>query len=140
MTNNKPNAKAYENITNELYSDALLKTKLNDATINPQGLMWDNPLLGIYVNNYVGNDYQALLPNIKQYETIVEQLKANDELLFTYHIASANLYKLKARYTMLNNYDSGKIEKIEAFEDEVGATNQLLLLKFIGLGYSMRPY
>ncbi|HHW79216.1 MAG TPA: beta-N-acetylhexosaminidase, partial [Acholeplasmataceae bacterium] len=204
LTNNKPNAKAYENITNELYSDALLKTKLNDATINPQGLMWDDPLLGIYVNNYVGNDYQALLPNIKQYETIVEQLKANDELLFTYHIASANLYKLKARYTMLNNYfnkkplieakplfdefkkhikeiavifdniwhdrnkligleaiqsrfatqlvrademtyimenyDSGKIEKIEAFEDEVGATNQLLSLKFIGLGYSMRPY
>ena len=32
------------------------------------------------------------------------------------------------------------LEDIEAFEEKVGATNQLMSLKFIGIGYSMRPY
>lgn len=204
LTNNQPNASAYYNITKEHYNDALLKTKLNDATINPQGLMWDDPLLAIWTNNYVGNDYEALLQHITEYEGIVDSLKNNSELLFTYHIANANLFKLKARHRMLHNYfnnkplteakplfeqfkmhikevalifnnlwhtknkligleaiqsrfatqlvrademiyimenyDKGLITKIEAFEEKVGATNQLMSLKFIGIGYSMRPY
>lgn len=204
LTKSKPNKDVYYNITHELYEDALMKAKLNDVTINPQGLMWDDPLLGIYVNNYVGNDYKKLKDHIKEYEELSKKLSTNNELNFVYNISTANLYKLKGRYTMINNYfndkplkeavpffkefkkyietlsvlfndmwheknkligleaiqsrfatllvrademlyiideyDKGNIKKIEAFEDKVGVTNQIQSLKFVGLGYSMRPY
>lgn len=102
-TTNDINEAVYYEITEQNYQDAINNTKINRTEMSAVGLMWDDPLLAIYMNNFIGNDYSLLLKHIKAYELLLSELNKENNTL-VYHFTKANLYKLKARYELLSQY------------------------------------
>src|SRR5690554_164863 len=93
----------YEYLRNESYEVALTRNKVNDLEIRLEGLIWDDLLLGIYINNYVGYDIHKLEKHIQIYKRLLKEFSAN-ELNHTKLLLKTGLLKLEIRKDLLKKY------------------------------------
>src|SRR5690554_4055434 len=68
----KPDTETYYLITGDNYNECHLKSKINNTTMSQVGLLWDDPLLSIYTNNYVGNEIKNFTKFIDEQKELVD--------------------------------------------------------------------
>ncbi|WP_025724513.1 beta-N-acetylhexosaminidase [Acholeplasma granularum] len=84
--------------------DTLKKvSQISHLGFNAVNLLWDDLLLGIYLNNLVGYNAEALTPLIKNVENYIESIR---NLNYPHYIYLANMLKnkLELRKMLLNGY------------------------------------
>ncbi len=123
----------YQYIMNNSYQEARLIVKLNEAPINPLSLLWDDPLLGIYLNNEQIKNPLIINEGItffKQYINELELLNMdNFEIKHTEIISKLLLDKLEIRKELLEAYHHKKSlsNVISLCENAMEDTENLLL-------------
>lgn len=104
MHGNSLNKNVFKQISNLSYDLAVRNTKINDLGFLPINLLWDDIILGIYVNERYGYDYKLIDETLVKLENYLkEDLSAYVVLLTRYFYN-----KLKIRRTLLFNYQNKK--------------------------------
>lgn len=122
----------YKFIMKSSYQEALIVSKLNESPINPLPLLWDDPLLGIYLNNEMAKNSLILDEGISFFKNYLQNLKGYDSKYFEInHVISiaALLYdKLLVRKTLLDAYHHNQslTEVIPLCERAIIHTEKLL--------------
>lgn len=130
-TYNKINKEVFEYITKMDYNKQITKSRINQTTISQVGLLWDDPLYSVYLNNHTNNDVKLIENNINELIELKKLFENDSYYEFEYNIVMSNLYKLQARVKMLTNYfNKTKINIEEEYN------NQIKHLKFLNNYFS----
>lgn len=104
----KPDTETYYLITGDNYNECHLKSKINNTTMSQVGLLWDDPLLSIYTNNYVGNEIKNFTKFIDEQKELVDLYNKKDHE-FEYLISKINYLKLDSRFKLVTQYSNKKL-------------------------------
>lgn len=104
----KPDTETYYLITGDNYNECHLKSKINNTTMSQVGLLWDDPLLSIYTNNYVGNEINNFTKFIDEQKELVDLYNKKDQQ-FEYLISKINYLKLDSRFKLVTQYSNKKL-------------------------------
>lgn len=104
----KPDTETYYLITGDSYNECHLKSKINNTTMSQVGLLWDDPLLSIYTNNYVGNEIKNFTKFIDEQKELVDLYNKKDHE-FEYLISKINYLKLDSRFKLVTQYSNKKL-------------------------------
>lgn len=107
MSNNTVNIKILEDILLDDVNHLNNYPKLNDLGYNPIQLLWDDCLLGIYLNDLAGYDSKKLalyVRKTKKYLNLIKDSK-NNHLI---HVSNVMYLKLQLRQQLLSAYFNTK--------------------------------
>lgn len=90
-------------LTNNSYQNYQIISQINQVGYYPVRLLWDDLLLGIYLNNEIGYDEKKLIPWINRTKKHIQKLKEIDQ---THHklIVEVLHLKLEIRASFLKGY------------------------------------
>ncbi|VEU82411.1 beta-N-acetylhexosaminidase [Acholeplasma hippikon] len=135
-----------EKIKCKSYSVLKTASNINALGYEPVLLLWDDLLLGIYLNNHVGYDYHLLTPML---ENTIEFIKEAEKTNYNHLICIAKLLKNKLAlrkillegYFETKNFDGAKeelnemrknlIDVVESFEKNWNERNKMFGLEVI---------
>lgn len=117
--------KAYKLITNEEYNNGHLKTLINNTEMFQVGLLWDDPILGIYTVNFVGNDLNNYAKYLTEQKELFEKYDQSNK--FEYLISKINYLKLQIRYEILRDYQNKDIKQdvLDKIDEAIKSLNEL---------------
>lgn len=103
MHNQKLNPDYLNHVTTLSFKEMKCASDINDYGYYPVQLLWDDLLLGIYLNDLVGYDYQKLNLPIRKTNRHIRILKTMN---LDHHMLLAEVlkYKLQIRQSMLKAY------------------------------------
>ncbi|MDL2292264.1 family 20 glycosylhydrolase [Acholeplasma sp. OttesenSCG-928-E16] len=101
ITTNKLPKKVYELIFNRKYNKDLLNCKINEMNIPPIGILWDDPLLAVYINNEMTLGDERIISDLSLLESY--KVSGNNH----HKIIKELIYlKLKNRYNLIKKYQN----------------------------------
>lgn len=107
MMNETKNHKLNQNYLKDLglrsYDTYVKASGINELGFSPVHLLWDDLLLGIYLNQLAGYDHLVLKPIIEQTKTYLDDLKG-DDLSHTKKLVHFLCLKLSFRSNLLEAY------------------------------------
>ncbi|VEU79753.1 family 20 glycosylhydrolase [Haploplasma axanthum] len=120
------NKKVFKEITNDDYNIAINKTKINETIMSQVGLLWDDPLLAIYLNNFTGNSYEEIEQHIVKQNEILKNLSLK-KTPFEFLIMKINLLKLETRKTLLESYENKELNEglIKTYQEIIKLVRKL---------------
>ena len=101
MTDNDLNTKYLGHVTEFDYETLCLMSQINHLGYYPIQLLWDDLLLGIYLNNLIGYDYKKLTLPIRKTNFYLRSIEKNSHL---YYIVDILKLKLSIRQSLLKDY------------------------------------
>lgn len=116
------NEDVYRFIVGSNYQDDLVLTKINNTTLSQVGLLWDDPILGIYLANFTGNNYKKFDIYINEQIKIINQFKDQNLKTLEYFVMKINLNKLILRKNILTEYSLKDLKK-----DNITIINQIII-------------
>ncbi|MDF2698480.1 MAG: N-acetyl-beta-hexosaminidase [Haloplasmataceae bacterium] len=133
--NNQMDKAVFRFITNSDYEVFDTLTKLNEAPILPVALLWDDPLLGIYLNNENARDNSLYVKAIDFYQNYSNTLRNIKESSFTINhallLSEVLKAKLQVRKELVERYHNHQsLDEVIAICDEAISMTKLLLESF----------
>lgn len=103
MMENSLNKQYLDEVSKLSYSQLKHASNVNELGYYPIQLLWDDLLLGIYLNDFVGYDYKKLNSPIRKTSKHIKAIKA---LNLEHHLLLAEVLKLKLqiRQSLLKDY------------------------------------
>lgn len=133
FTNNQMSKKVYEYITKLNYDESLILAKINESPIYPVSLLWEDPLLGIYLNNELARNPNIFDEGLTFFKSYIDELKSIKHHDFAYNhaliIAKLLYNKILIRKELIYNYRQKKslLSIIPICEEAIKLTDKLLL-------------
>lgn len=103
MHQNKININYLAEIGCMKYEELIIATKINQLGYEPVLLLWDDLILGIYMNNHVGYDYNLIEPLIENTTKFIEEIEKTSYEHIK-HISKLLKNKLILRKVLLKGY------------------------------------
>lgn len=127
---NDYNKDVYEFITNVKYNDSLELTSINNTTLSQVGMLWDDPILSIYLANYTLNISDNFTKYIDEQKAILDGFSKDNLNSMEYIITRINYNKLLLRKNILDEYKEHKIslkniEYINSIRQDLLALNNI---------------
>jgi len=107
MVKDKLDKRYLKTVTNRNHQDYMYFSSINDCGFYPIQLLWDDLLLGIYLNDLVGYDFNKITPLIACVNKQLRKIKQTDH---KHHklIAEVLRLKLEIRQLLLKGYFESK--------------------------------
>ena len=101
----------YTDITKNNYDNSVLVSEFNNLGVLPINLLWDDLILGIYMNDRFGFDYKSIDPIIENFKRFINKLEENKIEGYVLQLAHILKLKLQIRRDLLDYYQNGKLLK-----------------------------
>jgi len=128
------NQTVFEYIMNSDYKDALLVSKLNESPTSPLPLLWDDPLLGIHLNNETAKNLDIIDQTVAFFDNYIKEFEDRQihdafEIEHTYIIAKLLKLKCIIRRELLDRYLNEKslLPVAELCTEAIQETEKLLV-------------
>ncbi len=111
LYNNQIDPSKFKDITGYDYDILLNKTKINDLSLDIVGLLWDDPLIGLYLNAFTNHDNNQFNKYINEYKELSDNLKIVNKNSIEALYTEIGSYKLLSRFYLVNEYKT--LDKIK---------------------------
>jgi hexosaminidase len=108
IVNNTISKEVFNNITGSNYDTAIIYSEINTFKGAPINYLWDDILLGIYVNEIFGYEPENFDETINNYKEYINRLEKNRLHAVIIDFAKLILSKLEFRRKLLYNYQNKK--------------------------------
>jgi hypothetical protein len=125
---NQLNQSIYTKVTKHDYDKRVLVADFNNLGIIPINLLWDDLILGIYMNDCFGYDYKLIDPVIEAFDNYLNKLDENQIEGYVYQLAQLLRLKLKIRRDLLDYYQNKQpLKPLETLLTEFKEKNDSLI-------------